>query len=86
MPVRASTTTKVYQLQISVDLIGNDLVATMTLDGQSVNECVAAFVNYYADADAPPPPAGDAQQPALYFVMMVISGLALIFIRRKQKA
>lgn len=78
--------TKVYQLQISVDLVGNDLVAAMTLDGQSVNECVAAFINYYADADAPPPPAGDDQQPALYFAMMAVSALALILIRRKQKA
>ena len=78
--------TKVYQLQISVDLVGNDLVAAMTLDGQEVSECVAAFVNHYADADVPPPPAGDDQQPVLYFVLVAASAVALFVIHRKRKA
>ena len=78
--------TKVYQLQISVDLVGNDLVATMMLDGQPVETCVAEFVNYFANADAPPPPAGDHQQPTLYLVLMAVSVIALLAIRRRQKA
>lgn len=76
--------TRVYDIEISVKLKGNDLVADLVMDQRPVNSLNAEFINaYFAEGgEVPPPPAGDNAEPLLYGVLMLISMFSLILIWR----
>lgn len=82
--------TRVYDIEITVHLKGNDLVADLVMDQEPVESLSAEFVNTYfaAGGEVPPPPAGDSANPLLYGVLMVISlcALLLIFHLKKERS
>lgn len=69
----------VHEITITVSLNeNNELVAALTMDGKSVPALSATFENTY-DADTPvAPPTGDNSNLTLWFILMVISGSALV--------
>lgn len=77
-----------YQVQITVDFEGDELVASCVVDGIPVDDCVLTFVNGYThdEEPPPPPPTGDRAQPLLYLFAMVASAvlLTVLVIKRKQ--
>ncbi len=73
--------TKVYDISISVSLDeGNKLIATVTMDGEVVDSAVAAFENTYYTEHSAAPPTGDNSKITFWFIMMVVSGAACIFL------
>lgn len=79
--------TRVYNIEISVSLKGNDLVADLVMDHQPVEQLTAEFINTYftQGGEEPPPPAGDSADPLLYAGLVVASLCALVLIFRKQR-
>ena len=79
--------TKEYRIEITVSLIGNDLVAAATLDGEAVDQVACEFVNIYETGDEPlPPPAGDQGMPMLYLALVLFSASCIIVLLwRKNK-
>ena len=71
--------TDVHELTISLSLDeSNQLTADLTMDGNSVDSLSATFENTY-DADKPStPPTGDKSNLMTWFVLMMISGSALV--------
>lgn len=71
--------TDVHEITITVSLNeNNELVAALTMDGKSVTALSATFENTY-DADTPEaPPTGDNSNLTLWFILMVVSGSALV--------
>ena len=71
--------TDVHEITITVSLNeNNELVAALTMDGKSVTALSAAFENTY-DADTPvSPPTGDNSNLTLWFILMIVSGSALV--------
>lgn len=69
----------VHKITIAVTLNeNNELVAALTMDGKSVDALNATFENTY-DADTPAaPPTGDNSNLTLWFILMVVSGSALV--------
>jgi pilin isopeptide linkage protein len=76
--------TRVYEIEVTVKLKGNDLVAAMVMDQRPVDQLNAEFINtYFAEGeDVPPPPAGDSAEPVLYGMLMIISFFSLLLIWR----
>lgn len=79
--------TKVYQIELTISLVGNDLVAAATVDGQPVEQIECEFVNIFdtEGGELPPPPAGDPAQPALYFALVMLSASIILLFGNKQK-
>lgn len=79
--------TKVYQIQLTISLIDNDLVVAAVVDGQPVEAIECEFVNIFhtEDGTLPPPPAGDGAQPALYFALIMFSAAVMLLFWNKQK-
>ena len=71
--------TDVHEITITVSLNeNNELVAALTMDGKSVTALSATFENTY-DADTPvAPPTGDNSNLTLWFILMIVSGSALV--------
>ena len=71
--------TDVHEITIKVSLNeNNELVAALTMDGKSVDALNATFENTY-DADTPDaPPTGDNSNLTLWFILMIVSGSALV--------
>ena len=71
--------TDVHEITIAVSLKeNNELVAVLTMDGKSVEALSATFENTY-DADTPvAPPTGDDSNLTLWFILMIVSGSALV--------
>ena len=71
----------VHEITVSVSLnTNNELVATLTMDGQSVEALSAAFENTY-DVKKPDSPAtGDRINLTFWFIMMIVSGSVSIFL------
>lgn len=78
---------KVYQIDVTVSLVDNDLVADVKVDGKPLEELTLEFVNVYEpDSDEPPPPpAGDSGMPLLYLALALLSLGCIVIIYRKQK-
>ncbi len=78
----------VYQVQISVDFVGDELVASSVVDGTLVENCTLDFVNTYTYDEEPPlpPPTGDSAHPLLYLIAMVssLALLTMLLVKRKQ--
>ena len=68
-----------HEITISLSLNeSNQLTADLTMDGNSVDSLSATFENTY-DADEPStPPTGDKSNLTTWFVLMMISGSALV--------
>ena len=71
--------TDVHEITVTVSLNeNNELVAALTMDGKSVDALNATFENTY-DADTPEaPPTGDNSNLTLWFILMIVSGSALV--------
>lgn len=71
--------TDVHEITIAVSLNeNNELVAALTMDGKSVDTLSATFENTY-DAEIPDaPPTGDNSHLTLWFILMIVSGSALV--------
>ena len=71
--------TDVHEIAVTVALNeNNELVAALTMDGKIVNALSATFENTY-DADTPvAPPTGDNSNLTLWFILMIVSGSALV--------
>ena len=71
--------TDVHEITVTVSLNeNNELVAALTMDGKSVNALNATFENTY-DTDTPAvPPTGDNSNLTLWFILMIVSGSALV--------
>lgn len=71
--------TDVHEITITVSLNeNNELVATLTMDGKSVDALNATFENTY-DADTPvAPTTGDNANITLWFILMIVSGSTLV--------
>jgi len=71
--------TDVHEITITVSLNeNNELVVALTMDGKSVDALNATFENTY-DADTPvAPPTGDNSNLTLWFILMIVSGSALV--------
>lgn len=71
--------TDVHEITVTVSLSeNNELVAALTMDGKSVDALNATFENTY-DADTPvAPPTGDNSNLTLWFILMIVSGSALV--------
>jgi len=69
----------VHEITITVSLNeNNELVVALTMDGKSVDALNATFENTY-DADTPvAPPTGDNSNLTLWFILMIVSGSALV--------
>ncbi len=71
--------TDVHEITIKVSLNGNnELVAALTMDGKSVNALNATFENTYDADTSEAPPTGDNSNFMLWFILMIVSGSALI--------
>ena len=70
---------RIYDIHITVTLGGdNKLVASVTVDGQTVSNAVAKFENTYYGEKPSSPQTGDNSSTAFWFVMMFLSGTAFI--------
>ena len=71
--------TDVHEITVTVSLNeNNELVVALTMDGKSVDALSATFENTY-DADTPiAPPTGDNSNLTLWFILMIVSGSALV--------
>lgn len=85
--------TKSYTITVSVALTQtNELVATLTQDGEAVSNVATAFENVYDYTPEPPvpesPKTGDTTHLALWFTLLFVSGggvLATFIYNKKQE-
>lgn len=78
----------VYEITVSVSLNSdNQLVAAVKVNGASAETVVAEFQNTYHADETVAPPTGDNSNLTFWFIMMIVSGTALVvltvFDRRK---
>ena len=73
--------TKVYDISITITLSNdNQLVSTIKMDGETLNDVVARFENTYYTDHPTAPPTGDNRNIRFWFIMMMISGTACIIL------
>lgn len=80
---------KVYDISVSVALdMNNKLMATVTVNGDSVNNAVAEFENIYYSDSPQSPPTGDDSNVRFWVVMMIMSitSCAVILVLDKKYA
>lgn len=71
--------TDVHKITIAVTLNeNNELVAALTMDGKSVTALSATFENTYNAEIPDAPPTGDNSNLTLWFILMIVSGFALV--------
>ena len=71
--------TDVHKITIAVTLNeNNELVAALTMDGKSVTALSATFENTYNAEIPDAPPTGDNSNLTLWFILMIVSGSALV--------
>ncbi len=73
--------TKVYDISVFISFNENNkIIATITKDGEAVDEVIAKFENTYYTEHPTAPPTGDNSNITFWFIMMVISGAVCIFL------
>ena len=73
--------TKVYDISVFISFNENNkIIATITKDGEAVDEVIAKFENTYYTERPTSPPTGDNSNITFWFIMMVISGSVCIFL------
>ena len=79
---------KVYTIEITLSVnADNQVVASVTVDGQPVQQIAAEFENI-CNVGIAPPPTGDATPVALYMALALTSAaaMAILLMRRKGRA
>ncbi len=70
---------RVYDISVAVTLLGdNKLVATISMDGETVSDAIARFENTYYTDHTSVPPTGDNRNILFWLIMMISSGTACI--------
>lgn len=73
--------TTVYDISVSVALSeDNELVAFVTINGETAESLTVDFVNTYYIDPFEPIPTGDDMDITFWFLMMIVSGSACIFL------
>lgn len=72
---------RVYSISVSIALSSdNELIARVTMNGQVSEDLAAQFVNTYSRNSTDADPTGDDVNILFWFIMMMISGSACIFL------
>ena len=73
--------TTVYDISVFIDIDANDeLITTVTVNGEVVEKIIAEFENIYHNEHPVAPPTGDNSNITFWFIMMIISGTTSIVI------
>lgn len=74
----------VYQISIELRLNEqHEMNAVVTMDGESVDEIIAEFVNMYDVVDIPD--TGDHDRPLMWLALLLLSGAGMLVLRRKER-
>lgn len=68
----------VYDISVKIALDDNQLFAKITMNGNSVKNCVAEFENIYHNNETDSPASGDSNRINFWFILMLISGSAFV--------
>ena len=73
--------TTVYDISVFIDIDANDeLITTVTVNGEVVENIIAEFENIYHNEHPVAPPTGDNSNITFWFIIMIISGTTSIVI------
>ena len=65
----------VYEINITLVLVEHEMVAQITVNGETVTEIAAEFENLYSPVQIPD--TGDHDEPLMWLALLMISGAAL---------